>query len=251
MIVSFEPGDLNNPYEGGLLPFYLWSEAWEEIRETIEEAVGVPGLFERSHRLKGIELATDIWCPFDPFVISNSLMKYPISKRYLGDHNKPHENQSVKFGTKKRTSEFTVYDRKSKSKGNPVTRLEFRLSKSCLDRAFGLSGSEHVSPEVLESKEEVDRVLSYALAKYSIFKSVKAVPLYIAKQLATNERIREQLDDHADWRDDKKYRYYVSRLREIEGLIVGTDLEQNVVSITDLYEGIVEAYERSWEIFVP
>ncbi|MCB2199023.1 hypothetical protein KQI63_06430 [bacterium] len=246
LIVDFEP-DHQGVREGtDLLPFHMWAEVWKTVKETVEKALQAPGLFaSNTVNLSYCEIAFDIFLPFDPGTLIHSMNGMPVSKRFsvISSFN---ENKNVKRETKSRRRTATLYHRVEKSGGYPVARLEFRLKSKTLKYALRIDRSINDQATALSSRNRMDHCLLSCLKSAYIYPGTLILPYSFAILDVANATIAARLERYEEWPDDKKYRYYVNRLRRVEQVVVGTSRTTSVVGIAGLYEAMIQAYDEAW-----
>jgi len=248
LLLEFEPlGDF--PDEStGLLPFNQFIEAWSSIKDVVSEAVRVPDLFKHSEiRLSHLDYAFDIKFN-DPNLIVKSLRNLPVDRRLSEKIKFIEEKGYLQFRTENSSKALCIYNREEKPRGHHILRLEFRYrNRRLLDSAFGFGKGRFARPEDLTDYSRVSKFALDSFYRYGIFPLVDYVPLRVAEEMVCNKFVMRSLKTYNDWSKGDRFRYHVGRLRDNEKLVVGSTELKRVAMVSNLYEGLWEAFKASWE----
>lgn len=248
LILTFEP-DGDFPYDGtDLLPLHQWRRVWKEISETVANELHCPHLFSKyKARLTQFDFAFDIVYR-DPSRLVRSL-------NYLPERRSLCRYRSAFRYSKKTTTkggqggrEACFYDR-SKKKGweeYGVARFEFRNRKiENVRSALGVSRGYTPNPTHLSNRKRMEKYVVRLFKNYGIYENVHIVSLKSALTVAANPSVCASLANYRKWLGLGKYSYYSRRLRDIEGLVIGTKLVRGVSNVAGLYESFMAAFQES------
>ncbi|MCL4305869.1 hypothetical protein KJZ99_08125 [bacterium] len=247
LIMTFEPsGDF--PFEGSdLLPIEQWSSVWPRIAELVENHVECPCLFTGYPvSVSRLDLGFDILCPETTKLI-RSLGTLPVDQR--SGRVKSQSPVHLKFSSRSRrpSKEASTYDRKKKSGGHEIVRLELRCQNpAAIRRGLGFEKGETLSSSDIGDRRRMAEYIEKSLRTCGIFPDSMIVPLYAAKKYAENESLLKWLKGVKSEADLLGDRYRIKRLHQIEGLTIGTLETKGVYYVEGLHEALLAALRRSF-----